>query len=285
MDKEFLLFKSCKSLGLQEYFVSFDNNHDDSQKLRILKVMETFKFKSNDNSFAKKQPKKLVHFQTEQEYNQYIVKHDNYFNNSSNSGSSNSNNQQIQGQNNIEETDIFIQIKKFIKTLKLSKVIDQFCLAYKQVAIEKYFNFNVYDKDINFTLYAQKHGFLNFSEILKTLDLKNEKTSIKNYLNIISKLTNIEISTIILSNIYIDNICSFFAIELTKSLLKGFLLGTLLVSIKFNEDKFLRYDVICDNIGLKNEKLMNLENAVIALLNFKLFINENDFFNYLQIAF
>ena len=279
MDNEFTLFKSYKSFGLIECFVSFDSQNSSSNKNRILKVLETFKFKSKENSFFKQKPELILKFKTDQEYNQYNVRHDNYFNNTSYDS--------LDSNNSISNSDddVLCLINKFLKRLNMSIVIDQFCTAYKQVAKDKYYNFNVYDKDINFTLYAQKHGFLNFSEILKALDLKNEKLSIKNYLSQISKVTNIEVSTIILSNIYIDNICSFFSIELTKSLLKGFIIGTLLVSIKFNQDNILRYDVIRNNIGIHNDKLLNLENAVVALLNFKLLINENDFLNYIQIAF
>ena len=74
------------------------------------------------------------------------------------------------------------------------------------------------------------------SEIIPFIDKHVAKISLFDYLFRIQKYSEVENSTIIISLIYLDRICSKKGIKLTKYNIHRLLFTSILVAIKYNED-------------------------------------------------
>ena len=106
------------------------------------------------------------------------------------------------------------------------------------------------------------------------------KISLGDYVNRIIKYTKIEDSTLIISLIYIDRFCKHKKILLTEFNIHRVFFTALLVSIKYNEDKYYSNLYSAKIGGLKLHKLNKLEAEFLLGISFKLFVDANVYKQY-----
>ena len=106
------------------------------------------------------------------------------------------------------------------------------------------------------------------------------KISLGDYINRILKYTKIEDSTLIITLIYIDRFCKNKKILLTEFNIHRIFFSALLVSIKYNEDKYYSNLYYSKIGGLKLHKLNKLESEFLLGLAFKLFIDDKVYKQY-----
>ena len=94
--------------------------------------------------------------------------------------------------------------------------------------------------------------------------------SLRNYINHLMQQTNMEISTLIISIIYIDRFCSKNKYYLNKNNIYRILLSSCLLSLKFNEDKMIKFKDYSEIAAVSVEDLKNLELSMYLKLHFSL---------------
>lgn len=104
--------------------------------------------------------------------------------------------------------------------------------------------------------------------------------SIKNYLYRIQSLSEVEDNTLILSLIYIDRICEKASIILTEFNIYRILFISILISIKYNEDKFYENKFYAKIAGISDKELRKLEIHFLKLIKFELYANKSLFEKY-----
>ena len=109
---------------------------------------------------------------------------------------------------------------------------------------------------------------------------KVPEISIYDYLYRIKKYSSIEDSTLIISLIYIDRVCKNKGIILTKYNIHRILFSAIYTALKFNEDILYKNSFYAEIGGISIKELINLENAFIKLIDFKLFVSEEIFQSY-----
>jgi hypothetical protein len=109
--------------------------------------------------------------------------------------------------------------------------------------------------------------------------------SIYDYLDRIQKYLNVNNSTLILSLIYIDRICKEKGIKLRKNNIHRILFTSIVLSIKYNEDKFCKNSFYAKVGGISVKELTKLENAFLKLIEFKLFVSDDLFQKYYSYLF
>lgn len=185
-----------------------------------------------------------------------------------------------------ENMNIYEVIKNKLLQINFNYLLQQLCYAYDEISDDSInYKNEFYDKEVNFTLYAQKHSYSNFSSLLKSIEIVNPSISLEQFLARIIYKTNIEVSSLIIANMYIDKICEAFSIKLNINLLFGFLIGCIYISMKFNEDCSFKPSFISKVFGIDVKRLNQIEHAVLSLLNFKTIIKDQEFLEYIQIAF
>ena len=106
--------------------------------------------------------------------------------------------------------------------------------------------------------------------------------SIKDYLIRIQTYSGIEKSTLILSLILIDHICKKTELVLTYYNIHRLVFTSILISIKFNEDTYYDNKFYSEIAGVKLKELKLLEYTFLALNDFNIFLNSNEFEKYQQ---
>lgn len=104
--------------------------------------------------------------------------------------------------------------------------------------------------------------------------------SIKYYLYRIQSLSQVEDNTLILSLIYIDRICEKASIILTEFNIYRILFISILISIKYNEDKFYENKFYAKIAGISDKELRKLEIHFLKLIKFELYANKSLFEKY-----
>jgi hypothetical protein len=141
------------------------------------------------------------------------------------------------------------------------------------------------------------------ADILYSIILKNKKNkkakdekspfthqnvpsiSIYDYLLRILNYSKMDKSTLIISLIYIDNICQKKDIILTKYNVHRILFSSILVAIKYNEDKIYDNLFYSKVAGISLKELNVLENKFLKIIDFELFIPKEvyeKYYNYLN---
>ena len=170
-------------------------------------------------------------------------------------------------------------------------------IASKETAINTSPNFEV---NIPISPYMQKQIIKSIAQNLKDIIKENihnnqmkyvkhdifyisrlPAISIEDYINRIYKNTKMNISSLILSVIYIDRFCELNGYILSLKNIHRMLLTACLLSIKFNEDINVNTKYYANVAGIPVQDLNNLEFYFIVKLQFSLFV---DFDNY-QIYF
>jgi hypothetical protein len=109
--------------------------------------------------------------------------------------------------------------------------------------------------------------------------------SIEDYLTRIIELTQIEESTLILSLIYIDRLCSNTNMEITELDIHKIALTAIVLSIKYNEDLIYSQEEYANVGGVDTKELTALEAEFLNGLEFKLFINTTEFKMYRDLLY
>ena len=104
--------------------------------------------------------------------------------------------------------------------------------------------------------------------------------SINKYIERILKYTNCEENTLILSLIYLDKIC-LKNINLTVYNIHKFVFSSILISIKFNEDKIYKNDYYAYIAGVSLKELNLMEDNFLQILDYQVFVNKNIFNKYI----
>ena len=104
--------------------------------------------------------------------------------------------------------------------------------------------------------------------------------SIQSYLDRIIKYSNLETSTIIMTLIYIDRICEYNSLLITKHNVHRMLLSAMIVSIKVNEDDLFSNSFYAKVGGVSLQELNKLEQGFLSLIRFRLYIDINLFNKY-----
>lgn len=111
---------------------------------------------------------------------------------------------------------------------------------------------------------------------------KVSSVTLRYYLERIKKYSKLENSTLIITLMYIDRICSLNNFILSPYNIHRILFGCFLVAIKYNEDNIYDNQFYSEVGGVSLEETNYLEYSALKLLNFNLFISEDDFSKYLH---
>jgi hypothetical protein len=130
-------------------------------------------------------------------------------------------------------------------------------------------NTNKYNKDNKNKNKLEKH-FLSI----------NPSISVKGYLERLFKYTKVSSSTIVMILIYIDRLCNINKLKLTYSIIHKLILSSMVVAIKYNEDKYYPMKFYAKLGGISLLELNFLELYFISLINFNLFIKKELFDKY-----
>ena len=106
--------------------------------------------------------------------------------------------------------------------------------------------------------------------------------SIEDYLIRIQTYSCIEKSTLILSLILIDHICKKSDLILTYYNIHRILFGSVLISIKSNEDLYYDNKFYSEIAGVKLKELKSIEYTFLQLSDFNVFVNEVEYEQYRQ---
>ena len=101
--------------------------------------------------------------------------------------------------------------------------------------------------------------------------------SLKNYLRRILRYCNPESSTLLISLIYIKRFCKIGRINLSIQNVHKIFLISIVLAIKYNEDKHYKNDFYAKVGGIDLLDLNNLESDFLKTLNFKISIHSKEF--------
>ena len=165
--------------------------------------------------------------------------------------------------NNIDENEIIIEEKRtsknYILGKKISNLINDLLLNNK-----------------NLIIYIQKNR--EQSKMIFNCK-KKPKIEIKDYIKRIIQYTGIESSSLIISLIYLDRIC-LNDILITEYNIHRFLLMSLIISIKYNEDLIFDNKYYSEVAGVSIKEFNSLESEFLTIINFDLYIPDEEFFKY-----
>ena len=158
-----------------------------------------------------------------------------------------------------------------------------------------------FDGNIPISPYLQKHIIksitLNLKEIIKENIRKNHSKfikydlfymgklppiSIEDYINRIFKNTKMNMSSLIISVIYIDKFCELNGYVLSFKNIHRIILTACYLSIKFNEDITVSTKYYADIAGIPIYELNNLEFYLFVKLQFSLFIDYDTYQKYFE---
>ena len=103
--------------------------------------------------------------------------------------------------------------------------------------------------------------------------------SVYDYLMRIFKYTEINISTLIISLIYIDRFCEINDIILTHYNIHKIIFTSALLSLKYNEDYSFKFNFYDDVAGMSIKEIKHLEYCFFSHIN-SLFIEQKDYETY-----
>jgi len=177
----------------------------------------------------------------------------------------------------------------------ISKINTDNCISSKETTQT---NFNtIADNDFQDDLKKQIIKLIakNLKEIIKDNILNNQmkmmqqdilyfkmipNISLENYIYRIFKNTKMNISTLILSIIYIDRFCELNQYVISMNNIHNLLLTACLLSMKFNEDEIISSKYYAYIAGIPVFILNNFELYFCIKLNFSFFVEESLFQKY-----
>jgi hypothetical protein len=106
--------------------------------------------------------------------------------------------------------------------------------------------------------------------------------SLEKYVQHLVKFTQMNISTLILAVMYIDEFCEKYKYFLTLNNIYRLILISVFISLKYNEDIFINAKAYASIAGVSVEDLKNLEFQMCVALDFSFFIKSDDYQKYFQ---
>lgn len=106
--------------------------------------------------------------------------------------------------------------------------------------------------------------------------------SINDYLIRIQTYSGIEKSTLILSLILIDHLCRKSDLILSYYNIHRVLFGSIIISIKFNEDSYYDNKFYSEIAGVKLKELQNIEECFFEMSDFDVYVDQQEFEQYRQ---
>ena len=156
--------------------------------------------------------------------------------------------------------------KKDIQEIEINNIVNAVSEILKQI-IE-----NNNEQPIKNDSIRKKHPSL-YSEV-------PPKISIYEYVSRIQKYCAIEKNIIILGLIYIDRICDINRLRLTNYNIHRILFISILIALKYNEDSIYSNKYYSEVAGVSLKELNSMEISFLELLDFKLFVSEEEFKKY-----
>ena len=101
--------------------------------------------------------------------------------------------------------------------------------------------------------------------------------ALESYVRHIVKYTQMNISTLILSVIYIDLFCERYNYILTLNNIYRLIIIAIYISLKYNEDIFINSKTYAAIVGITPDDLTNLEFQMCVALDFSFFV-KNDYY-------
>ena len=108
------------------------------------------------------------------------------------------------------------------------------------------------------------------------------RISLEDYLIRIQTYSGIEKNTLILALILIDHICKKTNLILTYYNIHRVLFGSILISIKYNEDTYYDNKFYAEIGGVDLKELKIIEYSILELNDFNVFVNNREFEKYLK---
>ena len=106
--------------------------------------------------------------------------------------------------------------------------------------------------------------------------------SLEKYVQHLVKYTQMNISTLILAVMYIDEFCEKYKYFLTSNNIYRLILISVFISLKYNEDIFINANAYASIAGVSVEDLKNLEFQMCVALDFSFFIKSKNYQQYFQ---
>ena len=106
--------------------------------------------------------------------------------------------------------------------------------------------------------------------------------SLEKYVQHLVKFTQMNISTLILAVMYIDEFCEKYKYFLTLNNIYRLILISVFISLKYNEDIFTNEHEYASIAGVSVEDLKNLEFQMCVALDFSFFIKTDNYQQYFQ---
>jgi hypothetical protein len=148
------------------------------------------------------------------------------------------------------------------------KIISSIAINLEEIINDNYINYR--------NMFVQQDNF--FTNFLPCI-------SIEDYLKRLFYYTKINISTLILAIVYIDNFCELNRYILTSNNIYRMIMTSCLLSIKFNEDIIFGNSFYAKVGDFSVELLNTLEYEFYVKLNFQLLVNDDyykKYYNYLS---
>ena len=148
------------------------------------------------------------------------------------------------------------------------KIISSIAINLEEIINDNYINYR--------NMFVQKDNF--FTNFLPCI-------SIEDYLKRLFYYTKINISTLILAIVYIDNFCELNGYILTLNNIYRMIMTSCLLSIKFNEDIIFGNSFYAKVGNFSVELLNALEYEFYVKMNFQLLVNHDyykKYYNYLS---
>jgi hypothetical protein len=109
---------------------------------------------------------------------------------------------------------------------------------------------------------------------------KRPNISIYDFLKRLYKYSKVSENILILVLIYIDRLCRNRKICLNYFNIHKLIIASFVTAIKFNSDEYYSLEVYAKLGGISQKEIVSLEYEFIALLDFKLFVEEKLFYKY-----
>ena len=106
--------------------------------------------------------------------------------------------------------------------------------------------------------------------------------SLFDYLYRIKYYGEMEDNTLIIALILIDRLCDITGLTLTPYNIHRILFGSILVSVKYNEDLFYDNNYYSSIAGVGLKKLNQIEEEFVDMMEFNLYVERNHFEKYLR---
>ena len=106
--------------------------------------------------------------------------------------------------------------------------------------------------------------------------------TLNDYIHHLFSKTKMEISTLIISIIYLDNFCDRYNYILSLHNIYKLLLTVCLLSIKFNEDTFIGFEEYAEIGGVDAKDLSILESRMIISLEYSFYVDDKIYWEYFE---